>query len=42
MTNPFAAPLPRIPDTDSPETNSFWAKELLRNNQGIDFAGNPG
>ena len=40
--NPFAAPLPRVPDPNSPAIYSFWAKELLRNNQGIDFAGNPG
>jgi hypothetical protein len=37
-----AAPIPRLPDGDSPEADSFWANQLLRNNQGIDFAGNPG
>ena len=37
----FAAPLPRVPDGDSPEEFSYWAKELLQNDQGIDFAGNP-
>ena len=42
VANGFAAPLPRLPDTNSPAIYSFWAKELLRNNQGIDFAGNPG
>ena len=42
VANRFAAPLPRVPDGDSPEAYSFWANQLLRNNQGIDFAGNPG
>ena len=40
--NPFAAPLPRMPDADSSAIYCFWANQLLRNNQGIDFAGNPG
>ena len=41
--NPFAAPLPRVPDADSPEVYCYWANQLLQqNNQGIDFAGNPG
>ena len=39
--NRFAAPLPRVPDADSPETFCYWANQLLWNNQGIDFAGNP-
>ncbi len=36
------APLPRRSDTNSPEIDGFWADQLLRNNQGIDLAGNPG
>ena len=40
--NRSAAPLPRVPDTNSSEIYAFWADQLLRNNQGIDFAGNPG
>ena len=39
--NRSAAPLPRLPDTNSSEIYAFWANQLLRNNQGIDFAGNP-
>ena len=37
--NQFAAPLPRDPFTPS---YTFWANQLLQNNKGIDFAGNPG
>src|SRR4029077_5076702 len=38
-----AAPLPRQqPDPNSPEIDGYWADQLLRNNQGIDLAGNPG
>jgi hypothetical protein len=40
--NRFAAPFPRQPDGNSPEIDGFWADQLLRNNQGIDLAGNPG
>ncbi len=38
-TNNFAAPLPRDPAIPS---YSYWANQLLTNNQGIDMAGNPG
>jgi hypothetical protein len=38
-TNRFAAPLPPVADTN---TSWYWANQLLRNNQGIDFAGSPG
>jgi hypothetical protein len=37
----FAAPLPRIPDAYSSSNSAYWANQLLQNNQGIDFAGNP-
>ena len=37
-----SAPLPRLPDANSPEIEGFWADQLLKNNQGIDLAGNPG
>ncbi len=40
--NEHAAPLPRIPDANSSSNSAYWANQLLRNNQGIDFAGNPG
>ena len=39
VPNYRAAPLPRDPLVP---TYSFWADRMLRNNQGIDFAGNPG
>jgi hypothetical protein len=39
--NEFAAPLPRIPDAYSSSNSAYWANQLLQNNQGIDFAGNP-
>ncbi len=42
LSNDPRAPLPREPDANSPETDGFWADQLLKNNQGIDFAGNPG
>ena len=35
----FAAVLPKDPNVP---TYSYWADQLLENNQGIDFAGNPG
>ena len=37
----FPAPLPRIPDINSSSNSAYWANQLLQNNQGIDFAGNP-
>ena len=37
-----SAPLPRLPDANSPEIDGFWGDQLLKNNQGIDLAGNPG
>lgn len=39
--NEFNAPLPRVADTNSSAIYAYWANQLLRSYQGLDFAGNP-
>ena len=40
FSGPFFAPLPHDPAV-LPANSPYWANQVLRNDQGIDFAGNP-